>query len=391
MGFTGKSWHNADAKIREILENRLAAGNDDPFFVFNVKDVEAKLKFWNEKFPRVKPFYAMKANHTDFAIKTLAKLGAGFDCASKNEIERILDLGVDPERIIYANPAKQPSHLRFAQQNGVYKMTFDNIEELLKIKEIFPDAQLVLRIRFDAKSAMVVFGDKFGCDPGDEATQLIQKCKDMELNLIGICFHAGSNLDEPAIFYPAIAACRRLFDFSASIGQKLNFLDIGGGFSGNDENQVESCAKHVNKALEDFFPEDSIEIISEPGRYFSLTAMRRIVHINLRKIQRSTNSEISHINYFINEGLFSTFMGCYMFNLIFIPRPLVAPKFDASKSYDTTFWGQSLDSSDKIFEIKFPELHVGDWIIFDDHGSYGFCCATTFNGFPLPDVLLLEP
>lgn len=352
MGFTGKSWHNADAKIREILENRLAAGNDDPFFVFNVKDVEAKLKFWNEKFPRVKPFYAMKANHTDFAIKTLAKLGAGFDCASKNEIERILDLGVDPERIIYANPAKQPSHLRFAQQNGVYKMTFDNIEELLKIKEIF---------------------------------------KDMELNLIGICFHAGSNLDEPAIFYPAIAACRRLFDFSASIGQKLNFLDIGGGFSGNDANQVESCAKHVNKALDDFFPEDSIEIISEPGRYFSLTAMRRIVHINLRKIQRSANGEISHINYFINEGLFSTFMGCYIFNLIFIPRPLVAPKFDASKSYDTTFWGQSLDSSDKIFEIKFPELHVGDWIIFDDHGSYGFCCATTFNGFPLPDVLLIEP
>lgn len=172
MGFTGKSWLNADLKIRKILEKRLAAGNDDSFYVFNVKDVDAKFEFWSEKFPRVKPFYAMKANHCDFAIETLAKLGTGFDCASRNEIERVLALGVSSDRIIYANPSKPPSHLRFAKQKGVDKMTFDNADELMKIKDIFPDAKLVLRIKFDAKTAFLLVGEKFGCDPGDEAERI---------------------------------------------------------------------------------------------------------------------------------------------------------------------------------------------------------------------------
>lgn len=391
MEFSGKTWHDTDLKIREILEKRLESGNDDAFFVFNIKDVEAKFKFWNEKFPRVKPFYAMKANPTDFAIKTLAKLGTGFDCASRKEIERILDFGVSPERIIYANPAKQPSYLRFAQQKGVDKMTFDNVDELLKIKEIFPAAKLVLRIRFDAKSAMLLLGKKFGCDPGDEAKQLIRQCQDMQLNLIGICFHGGSNLHEPEVYYPAIAACKKLFDFATSIGLKLNFLDIGGGFSGVDAHQVESCAKQVTRALDEFFPDDQTEIIAEPGAFFSNSAMKHIVHVNSRRVTRSPDGQILNIEYFINEGLFTSFMQCYMYNSALIPRPLVAPKFDASKTYDSTFWGQSCNSIDKVFEIKFSELHVGDWIIFDDCGSYGFCHATSFNGFPIPDVLLLEP
>ena len=60
-----------------------------------------------EKLPRVQAHYAVKCNSDKLIIKLLAYLGAGFDCASKNEIEMILDLGVSPDRIIYANPCKQ--------------------------------------------------------------------------------------------------------------------------------------------------------------------------------------------------------------------------------------------------------------------------------------------
>jgi diaminopimelate decarboxylase len=73
-------------------------------------------------------------------------LGVNFDCASAGEIRACLSVGASPSDIIYANPAKGFSHIEYAKQQGVKKMTFDNKEELHKIKKIFPDAELVLRI-----------------------------------------------------------------------------------------------------------------------------------------------------------------------------------------------------------------------------------------------------
>ena len=55
---------------------------------------------------------AVKCNTDPLLLQTLAALGSGFDCASKNEIATILDLGVDPSRIIYANTCKQASYIR---------------------------------------------------------------------------------------------------------------------------------------------------------------------------------------------------------------------------------------------------------------------------------------
>ena len=50
------------------------------------------------------------------------------------EIKSVLDLGVCPERIIYANPCKQASHLKYACKKGVATMTFDNEVELYKVR-----------------------------------------------------------------------------------------------------------------------------------------------------------------------------------------------------------------------------------------------------------------
>lgn len=74
VDFIEKSWENTDAAIRNILVKRLESDNDHSFFAFNVQNVKQKLTFWNKNFPRVKPFFAMKANHSDVAIQTMANL-----------------------------------------------------------------------------------------------------------------------------------------------------------------------------------------------------------------------------------------------------------------------------------------------------------------------------
>lgn len=40
--------------------------------------------------------------------------GCGFDCASPAEMDQVLECGVDPSRIIYANPCKDVAALEHA-------------------------------------------------------------------------------------------------------------------------------------------------------------------------------------------------------------------------------------------------------------------------------------
>lgn len=55
---------------------------------------------------------AVKCNDDPVLLSVLAHLGTGFDCASKGELSCILNLGVAPKDIIFANPCKQTSHIK---------------------------------------------------------------------------------------------------------------------------------------------------------------------------------------------------------------------------------------------------------------------------------------
>jgi ornithine decarboxylase len=128
-----------------LTELACSSPKDEPVFVLDIDDLVAKFKNWHVQMPKVRPFYAVKCNDNYHVLQTLATLGTGFDCASEGEMQKVLALGVEPSRIINAQPTKMISHLKFAAQNGVATMTFDCETELYKIKEHFPTARSVKR------------------------------------------------------------------------------------------------------------------------------------------------------------------------------------------------------------------------------------------------------
>jgi hypothetical protein len=158
---------------------------EDPFYVCDLGEIVRQYKQWNELLPRIQPFYAVKCNPDPLVLKTLAKCGTGFDCASKAEVQLALDAGVSSSQIIYANPCKQASHIRYATARGVNVMTFDNADELYKIKQIAPYSQLVLRILTDDSKSLCRFGVKFGASLAIVPI-LLQIAKELELEVIGI-------------------------------------------------------------------------------------------------------------------------------------------------------------------------------------------------------------
>jgi len=126
-----------------------AHGLDDTAYVYDLGNLIRLFRSWRAAMPRVHPFYAVKCNPEPALLRLLAALGAGFDCASKAELESVMALGVARDRMIFAHPCKRPADLRFASDAGVQLTTFDTEGELSKVAAMYPGVGLVMRVRCD--------------------------------------------------------------------------------------------------------------------------------------------------------------------------------------------------------------------------------------------------
>ncbi|XP_059516533.1 ornithine decarboxylase isoform X3 [Myotis daubentonii] len=344
-GFTAKDI--LDQKINEVS----SSDDKDAFYVADLGDILKKHLRWLKALPRVTPFYAVKCNDSRTIVKTLAAIGTGFDCASKTEIQLVQSLGVPPERIIYANPCKQVSQIKYAANNGVQMMTFDSEVELMKVARAHPKAN----------------------------------------------FHVGSGCTDPETFVQAISDARCVFDMGAEVGFNMYLLDIGGGFPGSEDAKLkfEEITSVINPALDKYFPSDSgVTVIAEPGRYYVASAFTLAVNIIAKKLvlKEQTGSDDEEESsektfmYYVNDGVYGSF-NCILYDHAHV-KPLLQkrPKPD-EKYYSSSIWGPTCDGLDRIVErCGLPEMHVGDWMLFENMGAYTVAAASTFNGFQRPTI-----
>ncbi|XP_034248101.1 ornithine decarboxylase 2-like [Thrips palmi] len=376
--------HSVLDELRAVCHT---TGQEDAFYLCDVDDIVHKMQLWRQLLPRVRPHYAVKCNASRVVLSTLAALGAGFDCATKGEIEEVLSLGVDPSRIIFAHPAKPATHIRYAAGCGVNLATFDNEEELYKIRALHPKCKLVLRIRSDAEDAMVCLGVKFGCDAEREAPRLLRTARDLGLQVVGVSFHVGSGCREQKAYRAAIRAARLVFDAAAGLGiRTMKLLDVGGGYPGEpaDEQVFLQMADAINSAVAEYFPSADVDVISEPGLYFVASAFRLAANVHSKREVRGDAGELKGVMYYINDGVYGSF-----FDVInrrrFRGEPL--EPHDGAELVPSSVWGPTCDGIDKVEDdVKLPQLELGSWLVYNNTGAYTVAMACTFNGVPVPRV-----
>ena len=393
-------------RIDSIDHEYCEPGDEDTFFVADLGEVYRQHLRWKRNLPRVKPFYAVKCNPDPKVLELLTGLGAGFDCASKTEIEQVLKMGVDPDRIIYAQPCKTNSYVRYVANNGVRKMTFDNADELRKIAKLYPEAELFLRILTDDSSSLCRLSLKFGASL-DTTDSLLATARDLGLNVVGVSFHVGSGASDPMAFLKAVRDAHEVFQQAALHGFDLTCLDVGGGFC--SDASFEEMAGVLRSALDEYFPvHRGVSLIAEPGRFYVSTAFTIACNIIARRTIEDPTASVdslagsmvdpSYIVY-LNDGLYGNFS-----SIMFDHQHPVAKVLRAGSeySYDTdaagpvaglrehgsggieySVWGPTCDGIDRITEsVRFDQtLDVGDWLYFEDMGAYTKCSATRFNGF----------
>jgi ornithine decarboxylase len=321
---------------------------------------------------------AVKCNPDPEVIRLLAALGTGFDCASKAEIDQVLKAGVDPSRIIYAQPCKTKSYVRHAARNGVKQMTFDNADELHKIKALFPDAELYLRILTDDSSSLCRLSQKFGASL-ESAQELLELARALELNVVGVSFHVGSGASDPECFRRAVQDARTVFDQGSALGYNMDTLDVGGGFTGD---LFDEMAAVLSETLDDYFP-PNVRIIGEPGRYFVATAYTLACNIIARRdLQDPATGEKNYMLY-LNDGVYGNFSSIIFDHQHPVPQILTAQDQLDRRATNYSLWGPTCDGIDRITDCSVFRrlLDVGDWLFFEDMGAYTKCSATRFNGF----------
>lgn len=404
-------------RVENIDPETCGVGEEDAFFVADMGEVYRQHLRWKMNLKRVKPHYgkpppamkrytslhehhanivtAVKCNPDPQVLRLLAELGTGFDCASKAEIEQVIKMGVDPSRIIYAQPCKTKSYVRYAAQQGVKQMTFDNADELYKIKQLFPGAELFLRILTDDSASLCRLSLKFGASL-DSAQGLLELAKKLELNVVGVAFHVGSGASDPKAFLKAVQDARFVFDQAEALGFQLHTLDVGGGFVSET---FDAMAAVLSDALDAHFP-PHIRIIGEPGRYYVANAFTIACNVIARRTVRDPELGTTSYMLYLNDGVYGNFSSIMFDHQHPVPRILKAGDrifYDKHKDgyeldgepgtkalpMEYSIWGPTCDGIDCISAscTLAETLDVGDWLYFEEMGAYTKCSATRFNGF----------
>jgi len=388
--------------VREFASAEDAAAREGPTAVSSVMcidlgQVRRQYSKWSQLLPRVRPYYAVKANPDAAIVQTLLEAGAGFDCASATEIQMVLAAGADARNdIIFANCCKFPTDIAYAARENVTRTTFDNIDELVKIAELAPDAEVVLRIVTDDSSSLCRLSNKYGASLCD-VEELIITAIELNLNLVGVSFHVGSGTSNPQSFAEPIKNAALVFEQARSHGVEMNLLDIGGGFPGDDDGEVSfaNIAEVINPLLAIHFPMESVSVMAEPGRFFSHASATLACKVMARRVvsEKSRVAEEPEVLYYIGDGVYGSF-NCILFDHYTPPKPVLVPAKagnDLDKLMSCTVFGPTCDGIDTIYDkIELPLMNIGDMLVFKHMGAYTIAAASNFNGIRKPNIVYVR-
>ncbi len=374
--------------ISQTRLQKLAKANGTPLFVIDHDALRKNYREFKRYLPRVQAYYAVKANPDPAIVRTLYREGASFDVASMPEFmivhENIEKLPAKErqdwiwDKIIYANPTKPTDTL---EQLNQYKplVTFDNAEEIRKIKRHAPNAGLALRLKVPNTGAMVERSSKFGAAPG-EAVDLILEADKLGLVVEGISFHVGSQTTNFDNYVQALALTANVFKEARDRGYtKMNLIDIGGGFPAPYDASVQpfrELAKVINAEIGRLFPPE-IQILAEPGRFLVASAGYAVSSVIGKAVRDGKTC------YYINDGVYHTYSG-----VIFDHCKYPVRAFKKGATSLCSVFGPTCDALDVVSMAEnLPELERGDLVFSDKIGAYSHASSTYFNGFPPAKVV----
>jgi diaminopimelate decarboxylase len=338
--------------------------------------------------------YAMKANAEKFIVKDIQKAGFGADCVSGNEVKFALDMGFEPEKVVFAGVGKTDTEIREALAHDIFCFNCESAEELRVINELAGSMGKIARVAIrvnpnvDARThSYITTGleeNKFGIGMASLPEIEEELSRLNHVRFTGLHFHIGSQITDLDVFR---GLCLRMNEVRQWFNQRNlrpKIINAGGGlgidYHHPDSRPIPDFAAYF-RVFDKFLERDADQS----------------VHFELgRALVGQCGSLISRV-LFVKKGLTKQFIiaDAGMNDLM---RPALYGAFhkienlsslDSPELYDVV--GPVCESSDCFGKsMLLNRTKRGDFLAVRSAGAYGAVMSSAYNLRMLPSAFYLS-
>jgi diaminopimelate decarboxylase len=336
--------------------------------------------------------YAVKANSSLAVLQTLARLGSGFDIVSVGELERVLQAGGDPGRVVFSGVGKRDDEMLRALQAGIRCFNVESETELQRLNTVAGEAGMrapvSLRVNPDVDAGTHPYistglsENKFGIDVDRALTAYRQAAGLPHLDVVGIDCHIGSQLTDTTPFVDALDRVLALVDRLDNSGISLRHIDLGGGLGirySDDDNPPLPDA--YARALLERLGNSPLEVLLEPGRAIAGNAGILLTRVEYLKQTPAKHFAIvdAAMNDLQRPALYAAWHDI-------IP---VQPRADVpARHYDIV--GPVCETGDFLGKDRELALAEGDLLAVRSAGAYGFTMSSNYNSRPRAAEVMVD-
>ncbi len=366
-------------RIQGISVQNIAKEFGTPLYVYNAESIKSQYNTLFNAFKGVdlKLKYAVKALTNKNIVKYIKSLGAGFDAVCINEVKLALELGYQPEDIIYTPNGVAFSEIEEAIAFGVH-VNIDNLPFLERIGQQYGGNQPIcirLNPHIEAggnKNIQVGhIGSKFGISilQFNEVLEIVEK---YDINVRGLHVHTGSDILDVDVF---LRGAGIIFERAVHF-KELEFLDFGSGFKvayyeGAGETDIQELGERMSSAFKEFCADygKKLQIWFEPGKFLVSESGVLLSAVNL--IKPAPACTFIHLDTGFNH-LIRPMMYNAHHDIVNVSNPN-----GNKKVYDVV--GNICETDTFASDRKLSETKAGDLIAFKNAGAYGFEMSSNFN------------
>lgn len=372
----------AERRLSEMTARRSRA-----FYFYDLDDALLRARAY--AMPGARVHYAMKANSNGRLLKTFANEGLGVDVVSLGEMQRALDHGFAPQKVIFSGVGKDREELEFAVRQGILQINVESFEELKQLNAICErtkkSAEVALRLNVHIvapthKGIQTATPEsKFGLDVRllPEVLQWL-KGHANHMRLSALTVHIGSQILDLDVFARMGQEIGRLYRDVKAQGFALKRLDLGGGLGIDykDETGEADFERLKNyQARVASAHQTGAELLFEPGRF--LVARMGVLLARVIYVKKGVDREFA----ILNAG-----MNMLMRPALYQAYHRISPLKPRAETSTYTVVGPICESTDTFADQRqMPRLEADEWVAIFDAGAYGAAMSNTYNEYPLPE------
>lgn len=356
--------------------------------IYNRATLRTDLALMRAHLPGTRIFYAAKACSERPILKELAALGLEFEVAGAEEMQSLLDIGVDPGRIICGLPMKGPALIKRMYGAGCRVFTFDCPEEFADLLRYAPDALSLLRIGVqDLDNGSIGWGmtpDGFEAWVSDQASVL--KLID------GVSFHLSRNY--------RLGLIEKTLDRAEAVLDRLQcdaapVLNIGGGYRTELpphlalKFDLDRYYDQLSGRLAALRARRPVQIWAEPGRALVERAARLCTPV----LQVQTKAHESIVSVELNIG---TKPGAHPAEIAALNESgrenlytLATHLEPGSQAFPTIVFVDATCEFFPFYQLPLRRIpRVGEMLEFTGLGAYTGCLSSRFHGRSFPNTMI---